>query len=477
LSIAKSLQRYWDARGLYAEARIWIDRARDALKDEAGEPISTSGASAEAWRFFTAHEAHYAARSGNTSKANRHLEDIKTSLAAESDIDARNAELANNSLAKGGIFLSQGKLSDAEKSYREALALALVDIDSSPGVAAAVFHQLGRVAQERGDLAEAMDRYSSALEIFDRINFPQEKAHALHQIAIISHLNADVEKATRLYSEALSIYADVGDRSATAKVYHQQAMLKADQRELAEAEELLRRSLVIKEGIGDPYSIAITYAELGSLASQRETYAAARGWYEKQLEISQRIENEPMIASALSALGRVAEQLGDTARAYDYTYRSVVLTESVGGQLVDAGEIYRVARSLQALGRSEDAEEWLIRASEAYEEGGDWAGQSASLLRLGVLKYEIGDTYRSTQCFDESVVILRNNNSDIGRLSATYGQIATTLASDGKTIDALARLIHFFSSFDLFPPTGAESQTSGTRVKIVVEVGRAILIL
>jgi len=122
-SIAQPLDKYWEARGLLEEANAWADRARLAIEGPRGVPPELGVPAGALWLFFAG------------SQVIRQL--------------------------------TQLRLDDAERTYKMILD-ALQSQPTSPerqryiGV---VCHQLGRVAQDRGQLDQAENWYRKSLTI------------------------------------------------------------------------------------------------------------------------------------------------------------------------------------------------------------------------------------------------------------------------------------------------------------------------
>ncbi|WP_344244472.1 CHAT domain-containing protein, partial [Actinocorallia libanotica] len=127
-AIARTLNDYWDLRGLVQEAWGWVDRAQQALEDPPGTPPPLDTPAGQLWAFLT------------QSQANRHQ--------------------------------SAGQLDRAEEIYRALLhALQqLPDSDHQRANTAVIYHQLGVTAQLRDDLDQAEDWYRQSLAIEEDLN-------------------------------------------------------------------------------------------------------------------------------------------------------------------------------------------------------------------------------------------------------------------------------------------------------------------
>jgi tetratricopeptide (TPR) repeat protein len=122
-SLLQPLDEFWKARGLRQEARGWLDRCRAALEDRQGAPPDLTSEAGALWLFAMSSEANWAIRAGELDAAYRSCDAIRRQLEALPDGEQKQQRLA------------------------------------------VTYHQLGIVAQQRGDLAVAEGWYSKSLEI------------------------------------------------------------------------------------------------------------------------------------------------------------------------------------------------------------------------------------------------------------------------------------------------------------------------
>ena len=83
------------------------------------------------------------------------------------------------------------------------------------------YHQLGMLAQDRGDYDEAARQYQRALDIFERLGDQAGMASSYHQLGILAQDRGDYDEAARQYQRALDIFERLGDQAGMATSYHQ----------------------------------------------------------------------------------------------------------------------------------------------------------------------------------------------------------------------------------------------------------------
>ena len=243
-ALLQPLNGLWNARGLAQEARGWVERCRQALENADGTPPELGSAGGDLWLFMLGAEANRSLQAGALEVAEHWYQLIRQRLEASS-ISSRDRLLATS------------------------------------------YHQLGMVAQERGQL----------------------------------------EQAEQWYLKSLAIKQALDDQPGMATSYHQLGIVAQDRGQLEQAEQWYGKSLAIKQALDDRPGMAITYHQLGRVAQLRGQLEQAEQWYGKSLAIKQALDNRPGMASSYGQLGLLAEVQGNINAALDWTVRCVALFE------------------------------------------------------------------------------------------------------------------------------------------------------
>ncbi|MFC8666592.1 tetratricopeptide repeat protein [Streptomyces sp. NPDC057199] len=276
--IAQPLDEYWDARGLVEEARAWVNRARVAMEDSDGNAPDLNSSADALWLFLTG------------SQANRHVR--------------------------------AGQLDQAERTYRDILhALQLQPATSKQrSRLAVIYHQLGRVAQERGQLTEAEARCRQSLTIAEDLGDRPGMALSYHQLGIVAQDRGQLDEAETRYRQSLTIKEDLGDRPGMALTYHQLGIVAQERGQLTAAEDWYRQSLTIKEDIGNRPVMARTYGQLGLLAEKQQQPEEALKWMVRCAALFEQFPH-PLTGPAPAHLKRLTHSLG--IRVLEQTWQSV----------------------------------------------------------------------------------------------------------------------------------------------------------
>jgi tetratricopeptide (TPR) repeat protein len=218
----------------------------------------------------------------------------------------------------GYVAQEQRQWAQAEDYYRKAL-------DNDRYSQASTYHQLGRVAQEQRQWAQAEDYYRKALALWIEFNDRYEQAGTSHQLGSVAQKQRQWAQAEDHYRKALAFWVEFNDRHSQARIYHQLGTVAEEQRQWAQAEDYYRKALEICVEFNDRHSQARTYHQLGSVAQEQRQWAQAEDYYRKALEIYVEFNDRYEQAGTYHQLGRVAEEQRQWAQAEDYYLKSLAI--------------------------------------------------------------------------------------------------------------------------------------------------------
>ncbi|WP_321339464.1 tetratricopeptide repeat protein [uncultured Cohaesibacter sp.] len=270
------LIEYLKACGLTSEIGEWTTRSVDATETTDGTAPAFDTDAGALWLFATGVNANQAQASGNLKKAEKIYNAIRLVLESSTKSDRRDRHLAS------------------------------------------IYHQLGMVAQDRGDLDAAETWYKKSLEI----------------------------------REAL------GNRPGMASSYHQLGRVAQDRGNLDTAETWYKKSLEIREALGNRPGMASSYHQLGIVAQHGGDLDAAETWYKKALDINETLGNRPGMASSYGQLGLLAEKRGDPHAAFCWIIRCISLFDQFGHPSTGPAS-HHLARLMQTHGQDALAKAWL----------------------------------------------------------------------------------------------------------------------
>jgi tetratricopeptide (TPR) repeat protein len=390
LSILQALNALFDAEGLMAEARVWVDRCRDRVEDAQGTPPVLDTPEGALWLFVVIAEANRALASGLIAVAEAEYNRMRAALEASAPSDERQANtLAATYHQLGRVAQDRGDLTVAESWYRKGLDLKEA-LGDRPSMASS-YHQLGMVAQNRGDLAGAENWYRKSLGIKEGLDNRPGMGSSYHQLGTVVQCRGDLVGAESWYRKSLEIFQELGDRPHMASNYHQLGSVAWDRGDFFGAESWYRKSLEIFQKLGDQPGMASTYHQLGMVAHRRGELADAENWYGRSLKVFQELGDRPHIASGYHQMGRVAQDRGDLDSAESWYRRSLEIHEALGNRPGAAASYHQLGNVAQDRGDLADAEIWYQRALEILKALDNRPSLAMTLGQLGLLAETRGD--------------------------------------------------------------------------------------
>ncbi len=300
--IAQPLNRYWDGRGLSAEAAAWTDRVRLATEDADGVPPRLDSAAGALWLFFTAAQAQRLAASGRLDTAGQTYREIVAMLEAQPASPQQQGQVAGTYYQLGRVALDGGRLDEAADWYARALAIR-EELGNRPGLANC-YHQLGMVAQERGRLDEAADWYARALAIREELGNRPGLGDSYGQLGNVAYQRGRLDEAADWYARALAISEELRNRPGMALTYSQLGLLAEEQHSPSQALEWAVRCVALFDDVPHPGS-GTGPGQLARLTRQLGIQALEDCW--------QRVTSGPLPGAVRDYVHSYRPDTGDTS--------------------------------------------------------------------------------------------------------------------------------------------------------------------
>ena len=305
--------------------------------------------------------------------------------------------------------------------------LALVPTDSP--LRAHWVHQLGILAQARGDHDEAARLYHHALNINERSGNQVGIAAIYHQLGNVAYLQGYHDEAASHYQRSLEINERLGNQTRVASSYHQLGVLAQARGDHNEAALLYQRALDINERLGNHADAAGSYRNLGVLAQARGVYDEAARLYHRALDIYVRLDNQPGVASSYHLLGRLAKDRRDYDEATRLYRRELDINERLGKDADAADSYHNLGVLAQARGDHNEAARLYRSELDINERLGNQPGVASGHSMLGVLAYDRGDYDEAARLYRRALDINERlvNDADAASSYHNLGMVAQAL--------------------------------------------------
>jgi tetratricopeptide (TPR) repeat protein len=354
----------------------------------------------------------------------------------------------------GEVRLSQEKLDEAARFYRDAAKLAREAAKSHREAAdhhreassrlqlANTLIALGRALFGIGKLDEALAAYEERMQILAGLpdRDPQAEGVTLHDIANTRRLQGDLGLAASTFREAADRKREGGQNALDLTV-----TLLALARALAENGEhdaalrVLEERIELLRGLPerDPVREGVTLYEIGSIQRRAGRLAEAIERYRETEVVQRESGNDEHLALTLLKLGRSLGQVGKHEEALAaFQDRLAILKKNDHGDPQEEGvTLHDIGDVFKARG------EWQ-KASELYEEAGERKRRAVpdnprdlatTLLALGRARLASGDPDGALAAFEQRTEVLGGlPEPDLAGEALTLQGIVDALRSVGR---------------------------------------------
>jgi tetratricopeptide (TPR) repeat protein len=222
------------------------------------------------------------------------------------------AQLANHSATRGkleleaAVYHQLGRIAQEVRDFATARVwyLKSLIISEERGIqpfAARSYYQLGRVAQEERDFATARVWYLRCLVIWEKQGNLRGAALTYHNLGAIAQQEADLTTARDWYLKSLAISEQQGIQPFAASTYHQLGMISEEERNFATARDLYLKSLAIEEKLGNLRGVAVTCGQLGILAGLEGNFLEAGKFLIRCISSFLQVNDQPSAKHCIDA--------------------------------------------------------------------------------------------------------------------------------------------------------------------------------
>jgi tetratricopeptide (TPR) repeat protein len=317
----------------------------------------------------------------------------------EKEINSNNPAIASSLTNLGIVYKSQGKYSEAEASFKEALEIFEETVGPSNSISLATLTALG-------NLYFITERYTEAEQVFKHALNISEGAFGGQGILVLTNIEdlghvyvaqKRYQEAEAAYSRALYITKSIwgADNPMITSVLEHLASSYTAQKKYSDAEKLYKQGLTIAEkSFGSNHDEVIdSLINLAQLYRVQERIPEAEQFYKKALTIYELNGGRARhLAAVLYNLGQLSEKQQKESEAETYYKRAIATDEKTLGMEDPevATDLIALASFYRAKGKLSEATPLFSRALYIREKafGQDHPNVAAILTSLGSLYYE-----------------------------------------------------------------------------------------
>jgi tetratricopeptide (TPR) repeat protein len=213
-------------------------------------------------------------------------------------------------LKLGEVLELVGDWDRAETVEREALDLA----ETAGDLDAVGWCEVGlaEVARKQGRYDEAAGLLDSADAHFGEVGNLAGRGRVLHLAGTIAAQRGDLAEAGDRYNESLAIREELGDSAGVASLLSNLGVVAEYSGDLDEAKHNHERALETRIEVGDQWAIAVSNTNLGTIAVLTQEFEEARDRFEEAMRLNREVGDSWMVAVSHNNLGNALRGLGDT---------------------------------------------------------------------------------------------------------------------------------------------------------------------
>lgn len=223
---------------------------------------------------------------------------------------------------------------------------------------------LAGFALERGDLAEAGDRFRHALELAG--NEATLLGKIEQNLGIVANIQGNWSEALHHYARSLAVYEAISDERGCAFAHHNLGMIHADRKQWVEADRHYHSSQALAESSGDRHLGGIAAMNRAEVRLALGDDEGARVGAELALTIFTEVEARRHKAGAHRLLGMVFLKRGQITLAESHLRSALETAAGACSPLIQADSAKELAALYLSEGRRGDAVDLLILARTLY---------------------------------------------------------------------------------------------------------------
>lgn len=277
--------------------------------------------------------------------------------------------------------------------------------ETEPNIRVYVLHQLGLIAQRRGENTLALRYLQEEIEILRDLELPDQTLSAYANLANVLQDMGDLDQAEVLYREALEISKGPDDRSTQAIILSNLGSLATKRSALDEAEALFREALSILEETADRSLLARAYVNLATIKENRGELDDAEAIFRQALEYFVELGDKHSASGVMNNLASVQMSRGDNQSAEVWLRESLDIKQALGDVRGSAASFQNLANVSFRTARYSEAIDYIRRVIDIRQRMGDRHGLLQALGLLASILEKSGEVSGANSVLREALSI------------------------------------------------------------------------
>lgn len=270
---------------------------------------------------------------------------------------------------------------------------------------------LGVREREAKKYDNALGYFSWAIKKFEAVRNSLEIAYVCHDVAWMAEQQGQLADAVKFYNLALDAYRAAGDQSGEAIINRNVGVLRFREKKYADSLALFETALKIREATGETAAQALLQSDIGDVHLAEERYPIAIEKYNRSLALYRQIKDKKGEAGALYKLGDMPSSVVKPADAIAYFTSALAIFQELRDYSQESITLWMIGRTYMYARKPREAERFLSQAADMYMILKETTSEARASLDLAV-NYESLNRYQAARTAVERSLRLSREAKD-----------------------------------------------------------------
>ncbi len=302
-------------------------------------------------------------------------------------------------------------LDKAEKIHEKLVSLEKSNPQSIQQEASLLNYK-GEIAQNKGDLEQAMIFAEESLKLFEKLKYDYGRAEVFTNIAKIYSTKGELDQALDFFMRSLNIWEKIGNKRNYAKNLMNIGNIHTDKGELDIALKHFKNSLEICKQIKENQTLANCLGSIGINHAMKGELDKALEYLQQSLTLCEELDNKQILAKNLGSIGIIHHSKGELNKALEYYQQSLEMNKEIGnidGVVIFSGNIGEIHR---LKGELDEALSYYQESLQVYEDiGGKSIPMALALVNSGLVYQQKGDSKKALEYFSKGLEIFKDSGN------------------------------------------------------------------
>jgi tetratricopeptide (TPR) repeat protein len=314
---------------------------------------------------------------------------------------------ANAHIILGKAWLNQGKFTEVQQHFQQALDLA--EAAKLEQLQTECLRGLGNVALHRGaSFDEALVYFNRALHISEQHQNTADQALTFNALAVAAFHQARYDQAEKWLLQAQAAFMRMNDRRNQARILMNLGALTTMQGRRSEALEYSKHGLALAQEIRDQHNEARLYQNIGNIENYLGEYDSAVIDSEAALKRFEALRNQQGEAQTYINLGLLARYQGRYGDSTAHYRHAADIFQIIDNQRGKEDIVFSLALLKADMGAYEAARAAYLTTLENYRQSGDQNAESDAGICLAQLLNNVGETAAAIQYAEQALALAQS---------------------------------------------------------------------